>query len=93
MVNPNKTLYTRAYTVGQVPQSLNEIPAWLQQELERIQIAMQLIKTGAMDPTTVAPTKPRKGLAVYALGAPYWDPGSGEGMYYYNSVGIWKFLG
>ena len=93
MVNPNRTLYTQSYAVGQVPQNPAELPAWLQQELEKIQTAQRLMKTGAMDPTTVAPPKPRQGLTVYALGAPYWDPGSGEGMYYYNSVGIWKFLG
>lgn len=93
MVNPNKSLYTQGYTVGPVPQSVSELPSFLQQEFEKIQAAMRLLAMGAMDPTTVAPTKPRAGMTVYALGAPYWNPGSGEGMYYYNSVAIWKLLG
>lgn len=93
MVNPNKTLYTTGYTVGQVPANPAELPQWLQNELLKVKAAIELARSGGLDPTLTAPAKPRQGLIVYATGAPYWDPGSGEGMYYYNSAGIWKLLG
>lgn len=93
MVNPNKTLLTRGYSVGQVPANVAELPAWLQNELQKISNAVALAQLGAKEPQLTVPEKPRQGMSVYALGAPYWDPGSGEGFYYYNSTGQWKFLG
>jgi len=93
MVNPNKTLYTKGYTAGQVPVNPAELPIYLQNELQKIQAAMEILKMNVMDPTLEVPARPRLAMPVYALGAPNWDPGSGEGFYYYNSAGAWVFLG
>ena len=38
-----------------------------------------------------APERPRTGTIVYADGTD-WDPGSGEGPYYYDSGGNWVAL-
>jgi hypothetical protein len=37
---------------------------------------------------TTVPPKPRTGFQIYADGT-HNDPGSGEGMYFYNSAGLW----
>lgn len=42
--------------------------------------------------STVAPTKPRQGMIVFADGA-HWNPGSGEGAYVYKSDNAWHLLG
>jgi len=41
---------------------------------------------------TSAPHNPVHGLIVYADGTS-WNPGSGEGVYRYNSGGTWSFVG
>jgi hypothetical protein len=80
------------YTVGDVPATQDEMPAYLRRELDKIQAAINVIADGQLDVTTVAPTKPRDGMIRRASGAPNWNPGSGQGVYCYYA-GSWKFLG
>ena len=39
----------------------------------------------------VEPTRPRKGDIRYADGTD-WNPGSGEGIYFFNNAGTWTQL-
>lgn len=65
--------------------------AWLERELQRIKIAIDLLAAGHLDKTYVAPTKPREGDIRLADGTS-WNPGSGAGFYgYYGSA--WVKLG
>ncbi|QGZ42716.1 hypothetical protein IP92_05751 [Pseudoduganella flava] len=91
-MNPNKSLYTAGYAKGAVPTNPAELPRFLDAELARIEALLKLLRTNAMDPTYEAPTRPRAGMLVYAPGAPYWDPGAGEGIYLYTSGGTWMKL-
>lgn len=40
----------------------------------------------------VEPDRPRPGQVVYADGTE-WDPGAGEGLYYWDLTGTWVFAG
>lgn len=82
------------YTPGPVPE---ELPAsarrYLDDELHRIAALLQLMSSGLrLDPSYAPPDKPRRGDIVYT-DATTWDPGSGEGYYYFNSNGVWTPLG
>lgn len=46
----------------------------------------------ALATTYTAPAKPREGMVRHASGAPYWNPGSGRGVYCYSNA-AWRFLG
>lgn len=72
--------------------ALNEfINGYLRQELEAIAQTIPAPDFLQLTQLTVAPTKPRDGLTVYADGT-FWNPGSGEGVYtYYASA--WHKLG
>ena len=79
------------YTVGDIPTNAADIPAFLRQELDKIQAVTNAIQDGQLDVTTVAPSKPRDGMLRRADGTS-WNPGSGQGVYcYYNAA--WRFLG
>jgi hypothetical protein len=91
-----KSISTVSYEPSQVPADISDIDVlrrYLREEFDRIAATVRLLAAGHLDPTYVAPTKPRRGDIRYASGAPNWNPGSGEGIYFYNSAGIWKFLG
>lgn len=68
-----------------VPPSLR---AWLYEELHRVSTAINSQKFLQLAPIDVEPTKPGKGMLVWAVGV-NWDPGSGEGLYVYNESGTW----
>ena len=85
-------LGTVNYTPGQVPTDPADLPRYLREEFDRIAAAVALLAAGHLDKQTVAPLKPRDGDVRYAAGAPGWNPGSGQGIYYFNGT-IWKFLG
>ncbi len=77
------------YSLGNIPP---DAPAWLVNELRKVQEAMN----GAVDGVLlrelhVEPKKPRTGLTVQADGTD-WNPGGGAGVYTYYS-GTWNKLG
>jgi len=79
------------YTKSPVPTEPEDIPAYLQSELERLSSIINNISDGHYDVLHVAPDKPRTGDVRYADGSD-WNPGSGEGLYIYLSTGAWSKL-
>lgn len=78
-----------AYSLGNIPA---DAPAWLVNELRKLQEAMN----GTVDGVTyrtlhVEPKKLTENLTVEADGTD-WNPGAGRGRYTYRS-GAWVFLG
>jgi hypothetical protein len=61
------------------------------EEFRKIALAIQLVALGHLDKTFTVPSKPRDGDIRYADGT-QWNPGSGQGIYYYNGS-AWSFLG
>jgi len=58
---------------------------YLHEELVRLSGIINLLILGQINETDIAPTSPREGMIRLADGT-NWDPGHGEGMYfYYNS--------
>ncbi len=77
------------YRVGNIP---SDCPAWLREELRRIEQAQTEAVDGVVYHTLYAePSRLYENLTVEADGA-QWDPGSGAGRYTYRS-GAWVFLG
>lgn len=89
------SISTISYEPSQVPADISDINVlrrYLREEFDRIAATIRLLAAGHIDVTYVAPIKPRRGDIRYADGT-QWNPGSGEGVYFYNSGGIWKLLG
>jgi len=79
---------------AQAPSSdvmLEYLREYIRLELERIVEGFTEQEFVQLTQLTVAPTKPREGMVVYADGTS-WDPGSGEGYYGYYA-GSWAKLG
>ncbi len=75
-----------------MPSEAEDIPAYLQTELDRISAIISNLADGHFDVSNVAPDKPRTGDIRYADGS-NWNPGStGEGVYIYLSTGAWSKL-
>ena len=68
-----------------------ELIAYIQRELGRIESAFSLVLPRELDWLHVAPTKVREGLTVGADGTD-WNPGAGQGVYTYYA-GAWNRLG
>lgn len=82
---------TVSYAPGPVPNDPKDYQAYLSRELAAIQMAIMALSAGHLDKVYAAPAKLRDGDIRYADGTT-WNPGSGQGVYYYNGT-IWKFLG
>lgn len=80
------------YVPNQIPENAAEMRRFLFDELNSISAAIRALADGHIDKSTVEPSKPRDGDFRYASGAPNWNPGSGEGIYYYNGT-TWIFIG
>lgn len=89
MRTPN--LGSVAYIPSPVPATSEELPKYLELELQRIASALTLLAAGHFDKTYVAPTKPRDGDTRLADGTS-WNPGAGAGVYTYYG-GAWSKLG
>jgi hypothetical protein len=84
------------YKPGPVP---TDLPAsaqrYLDSELNRIASLLQIILAPSaslmLTSTDVEPSNPSTPMVIYTSGL--WDPGSGEGYYYYNQHGVWTPLG
>lgn len=68
-----------------------ELPKYLHNTMLEIRAVLELLRDGHMDVVFEAPTKPTQGDIRYADGTS-WDPGSGEGIYLYDSGGSWVKL-
>jgi hypothetical protein len=89
----NQAVTPVLFSASRPPDDPNDLPAYLFRELARIEQAFNILKAGRLEVSYVAPPKPRAGDIRYAAGAPYWNPGSGEGVYRYSLGGAWVFLG
>jgi hypothetical protein len=57
----------------------------------RAALAFNALAAMKLEPQYTAPDRPRDGM-LYRARAP-WNPGSGDGVYYYDDVSGYKFLG
>jgi hypothetical protein len=80
------------YRPGAVPNDPKEIPAFLDQELHRIERSwVEADEFRALKVLHAEPAKRFDGMEILADGT-NWNPGSGAGRYYYlNSA--WRFMG
>ena len=53
---------------------------------------MDQLSFGHLDVQNIAPTRPRQGDIRYGDGT-NWNPGAGEGVYFFNASGAWVKLG
>jgi len=79
------------YNKSPVPSNPEDIPAYLQAELDRLSAIIGNMADGHFEESNVVPSKPRAGDVRYADGS-NWNPGSGEGLYLYLSTGAWSNL-
>lgn len=86
------SISTVQYQPGPVPTDLNDLPRYLQTEFEKIAATVSLLSAGHIDVSYAPPVKPRQGNIRYADGV-LWNPGGSEGLYLYNSSGVWIQLG
>ena len=63
-----------------------DLARWAEDEFNEVANALQ--GTEASPIWHKPPPKPRTGTMVYADGT-NWNPGSGEGFYFYKSTGVW----
>jgi hypothetical protein len=82
---------TPLYVAGQPPSDPRQLPRYLEQEFQKIALAVKQLAAGHLDVTYVAPAKPRQGDVRYADGTE-WNPGAGEGIYRYDGA-TWVGLG
>lgn len=64
------------------PQDQEMFQLWVVQNFQQIEAALDLLATGHLPKTHVAPSRPYDGMKRYADGTD-WNPGSGEGEYIY----------
>lgn len=73
------------------PSDASQLSAYIERELLKVKMAIDLLALGHLDETYVAPTKPRNGDIRYADGTS-WNPGGGRGVYVYKGSS-WVLLG
>jgi len=89
----NKTTFANApYKPGPVPSNPADIPRYLDDEFNRISAALAGMGAFRLPPSYAPPAKPISPQIIYT-DATSWDPGSGEGYYYFNSHGVWTPFG
>ncbi|HEX7644858.1 MAG TPA: hypothetical protein VF472_21870 [Burkholderiaceae bacterium] len=80
------------YKPGVPPTDPAQIPAFLADELKKLQFVLASPqKVVFLAVSDAAPAKIRDGMTCYADGT-HWNPGSGRGVYTYEN-GTWKLLG
>jgi len=85
--------YTKFREIQYIPQEPPEEYQWkwLHDELQRLSRVVAVLAAGYLPPTHVAPSNPRAGDIRYADGSD-WNPGSGEGIYFFNISSAWVKL-
>jgi len=78
---------------SKTPLDVKELPRYLDSELLKIEDDSKNPEVESIQVTVTnsSPDKPRQGQMYYADGA-NWDPGSGEGIYFYNASSTWVKL-
>lgn len=73
------------------PSAPEELPGYLNETFIELGAVVDLLRDGHLDVVYSPPTKPSQGDIRYADGTS-WNPGSGEGIYFFNSAGSWVKL-
>lgn len=73
------------------PSDPEELPGYLNETFIELGAVVDLLRDGHLDVVYAAPTKPSQGDIRYADGTS-WNPGSGEGIYFFNAAGSWVKL-
>lgn len=83
-----------AWTPLSPPSEPGQLAEYLARELSRLSIDLVASRDFfQLNERNSAPTKPKHGMIVLADGT-NWNPGSGKGIYWYDSAGpTWEFLG
>ena len=79
------------YEPGPLPEEVEDLGMYLVTELKRIGNIFFNQATFRLECMHVEPTRPRKGDIRYADGTD-WNPGGGEGIYFFNDSGAWTKL-
>lgn len=82
------------YAPGNPPaQGFAELAEYVYRELTAVAALLNALADGQIEVSTAAPTKLKHGMIRLADGTA-WNPGSGRGVYWYDSVAAaWKLLG
>lgn len=73
-------------------EELKSIIAWVEDSFEEVAAdGADNIQTYQVAVSYNAPTRPRAGMLAYADGTK-WNPGGGEGPYYYGSDNLWHLM-
>lgn len=78
------------YAPGAVPKDAKNLQRFLQDELRKVQNAVNTLALGHLDKSHTGPARPREGDIRIADGTS-WDPGLGAGLYFYLN-GAWNKL-
>ncbi len=73
------------YEPGPLPEQVEDLGGYLVTELKRLGNIILNQSIFRLERTHIEPTKPRNGDVRYADGTD-WNPGSGEGIYFYNGT-------
>ena len=77
-------LLVKDYTRQQYPQLEEGIRRYIQEELRRIETSIGTLIRSSTHVEENPPESPVKGMVRYAVSP--WNPGSGDGLYYYNGT-------
>lgn len=81
-----------SYSPDDPPDDPKQLQRFMRSELLKIKAAIDALAAGHLDKSYAAPSKPRDGDIRYADGTS-WNPGSGQGIYYYKaSASSWVLL-
>ena len=73
------------YTPTVTPSTADELPQYVQKELNDISDTFGDVADGHVEKVHVEPSRPREGDKRYADGSD-WDPGQGKGLYYHDGT-------
>jgi len=73
------------YEPGPLPEQVEDLGGYLVSELKRLGSILLNQSIFRLESVHVEPSRPRKGDVRYADGTD-WNPGAGEGIYWYNGT-------
>jgi hypothetical protein len=86
------TIGTVVFNPADPPADPKELQRYLRELNVVLSACITALAAGRLEKTHVEPTKRNAGDIRYADGTD-WNPGTGEGIYFYNSAGSWVKLG
>lgn len=74
-----------AFKLTNRPSDPKAFEEWVETNFKQLESSLDLLSTGHLPKTYVAPFRPYDGMKRYADGT-QWDPGAGEGEYIYYAA-------